>query len=417
MENYDVLKDVSERTGGDIYLGVVGPVRTGKSTFIKRFMEELVLPNIEDIHERERAVDEMPQSGSGRTVMTAEPKFIPAEAVNIHVDDGIDMRVRLVDCVGYAVEGARGFDDEDGPRMVDTPWFEKPVSFAVAAETGTEKVIAEHSTIGVVVLTDGTFGDIPLEAYNPAAERVIEELQELGKPFVIIVNSADPDGQIAQDFADELAERYGVTVLTMNLLDMTADDIMDILNAALYEFPVMEINISLPRWIEELESDHWLRKAMEAAIAEAVQGVKKVRDISSIIDSLDTQDDIQQTTLTELDLGRGAASLAVMAQDGLFNQVLAEYAGEPIEGEHTILSLMRRYAKGAHQWEKMADAMEEVSEEGYGVVSPQMDELYLEEPELSKQGGHFGVRLKASAPSYHIVWNKQKSPFSITLAV
>ena len=221
--------------------------------------------------------------------------------------------------------------------------------------------------------------------------------------MVIVVNSADPDGETAQTLADELAERYGVTVLTMNLLDMTADDIMDILNAALYEFPVMEINISLPRWIEELESDHWLRKAMESAIAEAVQGVKKVRDISSIIDSLDMQDDVQQTNLTELNLGRGAASLAVMAQDGLFNQVLSEYAGESIEGEHTILNLMRRYAKGAHQWEKMADAMEAVSEEGYGVVSPQMDELYLEEPELIKQGGHFGVRLKASAPSYHII--------------
>lgn len=408
MENYDVLKDVSERTGGDIYLGVVGPVRTGKSTFIKRFMEELVLPNIEDLHERQRAMDEMPQSGSGRTVMTAEPKFIPAEAVNIHMDDGIDMRVRLVDCVGYPVEGARGFADEDGPRMVDTPWFDEPVSFETAAETGTSKVIAEHSTIGVVVLTDGTFGDIPADAYNEAATRVITELQASGKPFVIIINSADPEGEAAQTMAADLAEKYGVTVLPMNLMEMTNDDIMEMLDAALYEFPVMEINVSLPRWIEELDKNHWLRKDMEDSIAESVKDVKKVRDINKIIDTMDANENVRKTTLNELVLGRGAASLSVAPKDGLFFKVLAEYAGEEIDGEHTILSLLRRYANGARQWEKISTAMDEVNIDGYGVVSPQMDELYLEEPELIKQGGHFGVRLRASAPSYHIVWIKKK---------
>lgn len=408
MENYDVLKDVSERTGGDIYLGVVGPVRTGKSTFIKRFMEELVLPNIEDIHERERALDEMPQSGSGRTVMTAEPKFIPAEAVSVQVEDGIEMRVRLVDCVGYMVDGAQGFSDEDGPRMVDTPWFDEPVSFETAAETGTAKVISEHSTIGVVVLTDGSFGDLPMDAYTPAAERVIEELQALGKPFVILINSADPEGEAAQMLAEDLAERYDVTVLTMNFLTMDAEDIMDMLSAVLYEFPVMEININLPRWIEELETSHWLRKGMEDGIAESVREVKKVRDISKMIEALNNEENVQKTTINELALGRGSASLSLSAQDGLFYKVLAEYAGEDIEGEHSILSLMRTFAKGARQWEKISGAMEEVNVDGYGVVSPQMDELYLEEPELIKQGGHFGVRLRASAPSYHIVCIEQK---------
>lgn len=403
MENFDVLKDVSKRTGGDIYLGVVGPVRTGKSTFIKRFMESLVLPNIEDIHERSRAVDELPQSGSGRTVMTAEPKFIPAEAVEIHVADGVDMRVRLVDCVGYAVDGARGFDDEDGPRMVSTPWFEEPVSFELAAETGTEKVISEHSTIGIVVLSDGSFGDIPYEAYLPAAERVIGELQELGKPFVIVLNSADPYGERAQALAAELTETYGVTVLALDVSRMDEDDIIDVLSAALYEFPVTEINISLPRWVEELEPAHWLRSGFEQRVGEAVAHVSRVRDISGLLASLQEDETADNVTLAKLDLGSGAAAISVQPQEGMFYRVLGEYAGEEIQGEHTLLSLMRRYSKGAHEWDKMKDAMAEVAESGYGVVNPQLEEMYLEEPELIKQGGHFGVRLKASAPSYHII--------------
>ena len=403
MENYDVLKDVSERTGGDIYLGVVGPVRTGKSTFIKRFMEELVLPNIEDVHERQRALDEMPQSGSGRTVMTAEPKFIPAEAVNIRVDEGIDMRVRLVDCVGYPVEGARGFQDEGVPRMVDTPWFEQPVSFEQAAETGTAKVIDEHSTIGVVILTDGSFGDIPGDAYMPPGERVIAELQELGKPYVIVVNSADPEGEAAEALSAELAERYGVSVLTMDLLEMDAEDILALLNAALYEFPIEEINVSLPRWIEELEQDHWLRQDMENAVAESVRRVKKVRDVSDLLEELSLRENMEGVHLAQLSLGQGTASISVDAAEGLFYRVLGEAAGEEISGQHTLLKLMRRYDKSARKWEKMAEAMEEVADSGYGVVSPQLDELCLEDPQLIKQGGHFGVRLKASAPSYHII--------------
>lgn len=403
MENYDVLKDVSERTGGDIYLGVVGPVRTGKSTFIKRFMEELVLPNIEDLHERERALDEMPQSGSGRTVMTAEPKFIPAEAVNIHVDDGIDIRVRLVDCVGYPVAGAMGFDDEDGPRMVDTPWSEEPMSFEQAAEIGTAKVINEHSTIGIVVLTDGSFGGLPAEAFNEAATRSIEELQALGKPFIILINSADPEGEAAQTMAEELAEQYGVTVIPLDLLQMDIDDITEILNSVLYEFPVTEVNVSLPRWIEELDNAHWLRREMEDGVAGAVQQVKKVRDISYIKEAMDELPDVAQTSLSQLALGQGTASFIVSPRDGLFFQVLEEYAGEEIAGEHSIISLIKRNAEGARRWSKVSSAMEEVNLDGYGVVSPQLDELYLEEPELIKQGGHFGVRLRASAPSYHMV--------------
>lgn len=403
MENFDVLKDISARTGGDIYLGVVGPVRTGKSTFIKRFMESLVLPNIADYHERVRTVDELPQSGSGRTVMTAEPKFIPAEAVEVHIADGIDMRVRLVDCVGYAVPGAQGFEDENGPRMVMTPWFDEPVSFKTAAEVGTEKVIAEHSTIGVVVLADGSFGDIPLDAYQPAAERVINELKELGKPFVIVLNSADPDGETAQALAEALQTEHNVSVLALNAMTMDEDDIVDVLNAALYEFPVTEINVSLPLWVEELENSHWLRQKLEQNVAAAAEPVSRVRDISAMVQDLSLIEEADSVGLSRLDLGTGQAAVQIIPQPGLFHRVMEEYAGEPIEGDHSLLRLMKRYAGGAREWEKMAAAMDEVATVGYGVVEPRLDEMYLEEPELIKQGGHFGVRLKASAPSYHII--------------
>ena len=403
MENIDVLKDVSRRTGGDIYLGVVGPVRTGKSTFIKRFMESLVLPRISDPLERARAIDELPQSGSGRTVMTAEPKFIPAEAVPVEAGEGIEMRVRLVDCVGYAVEGARGFDDEDGPRMVDTPWFEEAVSFEQAAAMGTQKVISEHSTLGVVLLADGSFSDIPFDSYLPAGERVIGELQELNKPFVVILNSSHPYSDETQALAEELSQRFGVAVLPLDVSSMDEEDILDVLNAALYEFPVTEINVGLPAWVNELEPYHWLRAAFEAKVNEAVSGVEKVRDISGLLERLRGSEQAKGVTLDKLDLGSGVAAVGVQPLDGLYYQVLSEYAGEPVSGEHQILSLLRRYSKGSREWDKLSGAMAEVQESGYGVVDPCLDEMYLEEPELIKQGGHFGVRLRASAPSYHII--------------
>ena len=403
MEQNNIYADITERTGGDIYLGVVGPVRTGKSTFIKKCMETLVLPNIEDEHDRERALDETPQSGGGRTVMTSEPKFIPAEAVQICVADGVEMRVRLVDCVGYAVEGALGFDEEDGPRMVTTPWQPEPMPFTEAAEMGTRKVIAEHSTIGLVVVTDGSFGELPRENFLPAEERVIHELQELGKPFVIVLNSAWPDSEATQTLAQELSEQYQVAVVPLNVTMMDYQDVLDVLNAALYEFPVTEINISLPRWVEELPESHWLRRRFEEGVTAAVGDVKKVRDIGNLLSNLAMEGITGAVSLKNLSLGSGAAAIGISAADGLFNQVLSEVAGEEIAGEHTILRLMRQFSSGASEWEKMREAMEEVAVSGYGIVNPRLDELYLEEPELIKQGGHFGVRLRASAPSYHII--------------
>ncbi len=403
MENFDLLNDVNQRTGGDIYLGVVGPVRTGKSTFIKRFMESLILPNISDPYDRERALDELPQSGAGRMVMTGEPKFVPAEAVEITVAEGIDMRVRLVDCVGYLVQGALGFEDENGPRMVDTPWFEQPVSFAEAAEVGTRKVIAEHSTIGLVVLTDGSFGDIPRANFIEAEQRVIGELKELNKPFVILLNSAYPSSDAAQALAKELTDTYDVAVIPINATTLYYEDFLSILSAALYEFPVTEINISLPYWVEELEENHWLRQKLEDGVSTAVIGLMRVRDLSDTIEALKIDGLTENVALEQLQLGTGNASISVDTMPGLFYQILGEYAGEPIEGEHTLLKLMRRFSTSHRQWSKFGDAMEEVYASGYGVVTPRIDEMYLEEPELIKQGGRFGVKLKASAPSFHII--------------
>lgn len=403
MENFDILKDIAERTGGDIYLGVVGPVRTGKSTFIKRFMELLVLPNILDFHERERAQDEMPQSAAGRTVMTSEPKFVPAEAVQVSVEPGLDVNVRLVDCVGYAVPGALGFEEEDGPRMVNTPWSDEPMPFQDAAELGTRKVIADHSTIGLVVTPDNGTTDLPRENYLEAEERVVNELQDLGKPFVIILNSLNPSGALAQGLANELAEKYQAAVVPLNAANMSYDDIMMVLKEALYEFPVTEINISLPRWAEELEEGHWLRRELEDSVAVAAQEVHKVRDINKMVDMIGAGENVEDVELKEMQMGNGSANINVAVPQELFNRILSEYAGKEIEGDHTLLQIVRDFSKAHKEWQKIATAMDDVRDIGYGVVTPVMDEMYLEEPELIKQGGRFGVKLRASAPSFHII--------------
>jgi len=403
MEKFDILRDIAERTGGDIYLGVVGPVRTGKSTFIKRFMELLVLPNIQEFHERERAQDELPQSGAGRTIMTTEPKFIPSEAVEISIRDGIDMRVRLVDCVGYAVPGALGFEEEDGPRMVHTPWFDEEIPFQEAAEIGTRKVITDHSTIGIVVVTDGSITEIPRESYLEAEERVIFELKELNKPFIILLNSVHPYAPETLALAETLSERYNVSVIPVNAYNMDHDDVMRILQQSLYEFPVTEVNVNLPLWIEELDSNHWLRSQCEENVKAAVQNVRRLRDIDWALQELNKPEIIDAVILSHMDLGTGVASIEITLQDGLFHRILEEVTGTPIEGDHTLLKLLREYSYANREWNKVAYAVEEVRNNGYGVVTPRLDEMTLEEPELIKQGGRFGVKLKASAPSYHLI--------------
>lgn len=403
MEKTDVLENISERTGGDIYLGVVGPVRTGKSTFIRRFMELLVLPNIEEFHEREIARDELPQSGTGRTVMTTEPKFIPANAVEINVREGIDMRVRMVDCVGYVVPGALGFEEGEEPRMVHSPWSEQQIPFEEAAETGTKKVITDHSTIGLLVTTDGSITDIDRENYVETEKRVVAELKELEKPFVIILNSTDPSRSETKALAEQLQLDYDVSVVPVDAMNMTNDDVLRILRESLYEFPVTEVQVHLPEWIPEIEEKHWLRKDLESGISSIVNDICRIRDLDRAVVSLAELDVAENASLIQMDLSTGKSILNVSVSDQHFYRILGEYAGEEIEGNHTIMRLMRHFAASDKEWNKLKDAMSEVRENGYGVVNPQLDEMYLEEPELIKQGGRFGVKLKASAPSYHVI--------------
>ncbi len=403
MEKVNLMKDISERTGGDIYLGVVGPVRTGKSTFIKRFMELMVLPNILDYHDRERALDELPQSAGGRTVMTSEPKFVPAEAVSITLESGLEMSVRLVDCVGYAVPGALGFDEEDGPRLVHTPWQEEPMPFEQAAEIGTRKVICDHSAIGLVVTCDGSITDLPRDAYLEAEQRVISELQELGKPFVIVLNSTDPYDEATLELAEQLKEQYQAAVLPVDVMQLTEEEIFTVLEAALYEFPVTEVNVVLPRWIEELAENHCLRCSFEDLIKDAVTAVQKICDMPKMLSKLEECEYVEKAELNELVLGTGAAQVCVSAEAGLFYRVLAEMAGREIEGDHSIMAIVRDFAKADREWRNLEVAMNDARSCGYGVVTPSTGEMYLEEPDLVKQGGRFGVKLRASAPSFHII--------------
>lgn len=404
MENLNIFRDIAERTGGDIYLGVVGPVRTGKSTFIKRLMELLVLPNIEDANDKERAVDELPQSGAGRMIMTVEPKFIPQEAVQIVIRDGLKMKVRMVDCVGYTVDGALGYEEEEGgPRMVMTPWFDEAVPFQEAAEIGTRKVIADHSTIGIVLTTDGSVTELARDNYLDAEERVIEELKELGKPFIVVLNTLYPEAYESIELAQNLEEKYDVPVLSINCAEMSYDDILNILQEALYEFPVQEVNIKLPLWIEELDSDHWLRSELEQAIKEAVAGVNRLRDIDQAVEKIRESEFVEAALLQEMNLGTGVADIELHSQEDLFFRVLEEVSGLIVSGEHDILRLLRDLSRAQSELEKMAPALEEVQELGYGVVAPSLDDMILEEPELIRQGNRFGVKLKASAPSLHII--------------
>lgn len=403
MEKFDIIKDLAERTGGDIYIGVVGPVRTGKSTFIKRFMDLFVLPNIKNSYDKERAKDELPQSAAGRTIMTTEPKFVPDEAVDISVGESIRLGVRLVDCVGYTVRGANGYEDESGPRMVNTPWFDAPVPFNEAAELGTRKVIADHSTIGLVVTTDGSITDIPRDQYIPAEERVIKELQELGKPFAVILNSMKPYSEETRDLATTLSEKYGIPVVPANCLEMSATEIESILGEVLYEFPVVEVNVDLPQWVLALDDDHWLRCKLGSAVMDMVSSITKIRDVKSALESLKSHDFIDGFDLLVMDLGTGTVDIEVFAPKELYYDVLEEFTGIAIDSEHALMSVMKDLSHAKKEYDKLADALREVKELGYGIVAPRLDEITFEDPEIIRHGNRFGVKLKATAPSLHII--------------
>ncbi|HET7559047.1 MAG TPA: stage IV sporulation protein A [Limnochordia bacterium] len=403
MEGFDVFRDITERTGGSVYLGVVGPVRTGKSTFIKRFMDLLVMPNITDANDRQRAQDELPQSGSGKTVMTTQPHFVPDEPITLHVQEHASFRVRLVDCVGYAVQGARGFADEEGPRMVRTPWFDHDIPFEEAAEIGTRKVIAEHSTIGLVVVTDGTITDIPREGYIDAERRVIKELAELGKPFVVLVNSTAPQSAQAQGLADELGEAYGVRAVPVDCQNMSRDDILAILREVLYEFPVREIGVKLPSWVEELDEAHWLKQSYLETMRAAIAPVQKLRDVEGAAAAIAAGENVDKATLADMQLGSGKVRIEVQSPDGLFYTILQELTGFEISGNHDLVRLMKELAIAKTEYDKMAEGLEQVRENGYGIVAPRLEDITFDEPQIIRKGGQFGVKLQASAPSIHMV--------------
>ncbi|WP_226602745.1 stage IV sporulation protein A [Bacillus cereus] len=411
MEKVDIFKDIAERTGGDIYFGVVGAVRTGKSTFIKKFMELVVIPNIENESDRQRAQDELPQSAAGRTIMTTEPKFVPNQAVSIEVDEGLEVNIRLVDCVGYTVPGAKGYEDENGPRMINTPWYEEPIPFHEAAEIGTRKVIQEHSTIGVVITTDGTIGEIPRRDYIEAEERVVNELKEVGKPFIMIINTVQPYHPDTEQLRQSLSEEYDIPVIAMSVESLRETDVYNVLREALFEFPVLEVNVNLPSWVMVLNEGHWLRRSYQEAVQETVKDIKRLRDVDRVVWQFSQYEFIDRASLAGIDMGQGVAEIDLYAPDELYDQILKEVVGVEIRGKDHLLKLMLDLSYAKIEYDQVADALRMVKQTGYGVAAPALADMSLDEPEIIRHGSRFGVKLKAVAPSIHMIKVDVESTF------
>lgn len=403
MTEKSIYADIATRTNGDIYVGVVGPVRTGKSTFIKKFMDTLVLPNIEDNAQHDRAIDELPQSSAGRTIMTTEPKFIPESAVEITLPDNASFKVRMIDCVGYIVPSSLGYIEGDKPRMVHTPWYEHEIPFNMAAEIGTQKVITEHSTIGLVITTDGSISDIPRDEYEEAEERVISELKELGKPFIVLLNCTYPNSQSAKQLAASLTEKYAVPVLATNCLELEEDEIREILTQVLFEFPIREISVDFPAWLVSLPCDHWLRQAVYSTVNTAAQNMSLVRDVGLLTEELSACEHIKSASVSKMNLGDGSAWISVVMNHDLFYKILAEHTGIEISNEQELMNCICTLSQAKKDYDKIRYALDEVENTGYGIIMPDIEELTLDEPEIIKQGGRYGVRLSASAPSIHML--------------
>ena len=403
MESSNLYQDIAKRTDGDIYVGVVGPVRTGKSTFIKNFMDLLVIPNIDNEYKKERAKDELPQSAGGRTIMTTEPKFVPNEAIEITLDDNLKFKTRLVDCVGYLVDNAIGYLEDDMPRMVKTPWSDEEIPFETAAEIGTKKVIEEHSTIGVLVTTDGTVTDIPREDYIKAEERVVSELKALNKPFIILLNSETPSSDYTQELAKKLTDKYNTSVMPINCANLSIDDINTMFSKILYEFPAQKIAIKLPRWVDGLSFNHPIKAELFNEIKDAFSSANVLKDISSCTQKISQTEMVSRTTITNIELGSGNVKIQIDVKEDLFYKVLSEITGVNVENEGDLFGIITDLSSAKKKYDKIAYALEEVNAKGYGIVTPSIDDLVLAEPEMVKQGSRFGVKLKATAPSIHMI--------------
>ena len=410
MEKQEIIKSITERTGGDLYLGVVGAVRTGKSTFIKKFIENLVVPNIEDEYERKRALDEIPQSAQGKTIMTTEPKFVPSNAANIKVDD-FSTNVRLVDCVGYVIPGAKGYEDDNGPRMVKTPWYDEEIPFIEAAEIGTEKVIKDHSSIGIVVTTDGSIGEIERSSYIEAEERIVGELKEIGKPFIVLLNSTHPMLPETERMAEGLKDSYGVPVLPISVENMSERDIYSILREALYEFPVLEVKVDMPEWIACLAPNNWLKKIYIEKIKESVIEIDKLRDVEHITKHFSDCEYISKAYLSNVDTSTGEVTVTLQAPGNLYNKVLKDIIGIDISSKSQLLRLFQDYNEAKMEYDQIKTALKMVKTTGYGVASPTLSDMKLDTPEILKQGSRYGIKLKAMAPSIHMIRVDVESTF------
>lgn len=399
----NIYEDIAKRTQGDIYIGVVGPVRTGKSTFIRKFMETLVLPNIENEFKRDRTRDEIPQSGSGKTIMTVEPKFVPADGVVIQLKDSVSLKVRMVDCVGYIVEGALGHEENGKQRLVSTPWSKDAMTFEEAAEIGTKKVIRDHSTIGVVVITDGSVTGIERGSYIEAEERVIDELKSMNKPFVVILNSLTPKDEKTELLRNELEEKYEVPILPVNVEQMEEPDIENILETVLYDFPLNEIRINISKWVEGLEKNHWIKESIISTLKQCIANLQKIRDIDDILNGFENLEFLDGVTVENVELGEGVVNIQLSTKQELFYNVLEEKSGFKIEEDSQLLNLVTTLSKVKQEYDKIEVALNDAKNFGYGVVAPSLSELSLEEPEIIKQGKQYGVKLKANAPSLHII--------------
>lgn len=399
----EIYRDIATRTGGDIYIGVVGPVRTGKSTFIKKFMETLVIPNIPNEYKRERAVDELPQSSAGKTIMTTEPKFIPDEAVEIVMEDNARFNVRMIDCVGYVVDSALGYIENDQPRKVMTPWDENEMEFQRAAEIGTKKVICEHSTIGLVITTDGSIGEIPRSDYIEAEQRIIYELKAINKPFVLLVNSMFPESDSARELRDKLEDEYDVPVMCVNCIELTQDEILDIIKTVLLEFPIKQIEVNIPDWVNTLDSDHWLKRELFTSIVDSAKDLHNIREIKKMVNALGKLEALENCSISGMDLGSGSADIEMEFDKELYYKILSETAGIEINNDSELIAFITDMASVKSKYDKISSAFEEAKATGYGIVNPGIEDLTLAEPEIFKQGGRFGVKLKATAPSYHII--------------